>query len=153
MSEMALAECGIRQLHARYIDATWRKDVTAFADCFAEDGEWQLAGLHLRGRADIAATFTRLLGMSQRVLMVTGTPVLEFGQGSATGRVHMTEFIKRENESLRTLGVYYDRYVGEGLHWRFRSRYLELFYRGVADFSAPLLETTDHGPFPAMPET
>ena len=39
MTEFVIAESGIRQLHARYIDAVWRKDADAFANCFAEHGE------------------------------------------------------------------------------------------------------------------
>ena len=47
MSDFVAAEAGIRQLHARFVDAVWRKDADAFAECFAHDGEWKIAGLEL----------------------------------------------------------------------------------------------------------
>ena len=53
-NDFMIAECGIRQLHARAIDTVWRKDAAAFAACFAEKGEWKIAGVHMRGRAEIA---------------------------------------------------------------------------------------------------
>jgi len=152
MTEFVIADCGIRQLHARFVDAVWRMDAAAFAECFAEDAEWKIAGLHMRGRAEIGATFARLMATSARVLMCPGQPVLEVGEGTATGRVYITEYAKlRDGQTARTIGVYYDRYVGEGYRWAFRSRHWTLCYRGPADFSAPFLDCPDYGPHPGMP--
>ena len=50
MTDFLAAESGIRQLHARYLDAVWRKDFDAFGDCFAENAEWRIGGKILRGR-------------------------------------------------------------------------------------------------------
>ncbi len=44
MTDLAAADNGIRQLHARYADAVWRKDYPSFGDCFTEDCEWRIAG-------------------------------------------------------------------------------------------------------------
>ena len=46
MTDLVVADCAIRQLHARYIDAVWRKDIDAFVDCFAEDAEWKIGGIN-----------------------------------------------------------------------------------------------------------
>ena len=43
MTELYVADSGIRQLYARYIDAVWRKDADAFGKCFAENGEWKIS--------------------------------------------------------------------------------------------------------------
>ena len=59
--DLVAADHGIRQLHARFVEATWRMDSTAFAECFAEDGQWKIAGLDLRGREAIGATIGRML--------------------------------------------------------------------------------------------
>ena len=64
MTDVLIADYAIRQLHGRYVDATWRKDAAAFADCFAEDAEWKIAGMHLRGRAEIGATIQQVLLIS-----------------------------------------------------------------------------------------
>ena len=55
MNDFLAAESAIQQLHARYIDAVWRKDADAFADCFAKDAEWKIAGMHMRGRTEIGS--------------------------------------------------------------------------------------------------
>lgn len=151
-SEFASADAGIRQLHARYTDAVWRKDAEAFADCFAEQGEWKIAALHLRGRAEIASTIARLLSGCERVLMSLGIPLLEVGAGTATGRIPCLEFAKlKDGTSAMTIGIYYDRYLEETGTWRFRWRHFGLHYRGPADLSAPLIHSPDYGPFPGMP--
>src|SRR5688500_9786869 len=41
--EFLLAAEGIRQLHARYIDAVLRVDYDAFRACWTEDAEWRIS--------------------------------------------------------------------------------------------------------------
>jgi hypothetical protein len=50
---------------ARFLDAVWRKDADSLATCFVQDGEWKLAGLHMRGRSEINRTFAALLAHRQ----------------------------------------------------------------------------------------
>jgi len=152
MTDFLVADGAIRQLHARYVDAVWRKDSAAFADCFTEDAEWKIAGMHIRGRVQIGSQFEKFIAPSERVLMFLGMPILEVGKGTAIGRIHVTEYVKRtEGRAARTIGVYYDRYVDEGDRWRFRSRHWNLYYRGPPDLSAPFYECEEYGPPPGMP--
>jgi len=153
MTEPMLAESGIRQLHARYIDAVWRKDFDAFVACFAEQGEWKIAGMHLRGRAEVRDAIARLLGACERVLMTVGPPILEIGQGSAIGRIYCLEYAKLlGGTSVMNIGIYYDRYVEEEGRWRFEWRHWALQYRGPVDLCAPFSESPDPGAFPGMPD-
>ena len=152
MTDFMAADCGIRQLHARCLDAVWRKDADAFAACFAEDGEWKIAGIHMRGREEIRSTFAKLLGACERVQLILGPPLLDVGNGVATGRVQCTELAKMaDGSSAMTLGVYYDRYVEAGGQWLFRWRHWGLHYRGPSDLSAAFVDCPDYGPFPGMP--
>jgi len=152
MTEFVVADSGIRQLHARFIDAVWRKDAEAFADCFAEDGEWKIAGMHICGRGEIGSTFGKLMGVCDRVQILLGMPVLDVEQGTATGRIHVTELAKMsDGSSAMTIGVYYDRYVEEGGRWRFQWRHFGLHYRGPIDLSAELVDCPDYGAPPGMP--
>ncbi len=152
MNDFVLAESGIRQLHARFADAVWRKDTEAYAQCFAEDAEWKIATMHIRGRAEIAGTFGKLMAACARVQMITGTPLLELGQGTASGRLQITELAKMaDGSSAMTLGVYYDRYVEHAGRWLFQWRHFGLHYRGPADLSAALVECPDYGPPPGLP--
>jgi ketosteroid isomerase-like protein len=152
MTDLATAEAAIRQLHARYVDAVWRKDYPAFADCFTADAEWRIAGMVLRGRAEIAATLERLMENFTRVLMTFRTPVLEVGQGVATGRTYVTEQNAfRNGRAGNSIGLYYERFVDEGDRWRFSWRLFQLHYLGPADLSGDFFEQPDYGPPPAMP--
>lgn len=140
MSDLLNAEYGIRQLHARYIDALWRKDAAALAKCYDEEGEWNIAGLHMRGRDEIAAAFEKLIAPQHRVLMRIGVPLLDIGVGVATGRLYATEDVKRnDGTAARNIGIYEDRYAGEGPLWRFLSRSWTLVYKGAPDLSDPFL--------------
>ena len=152
MTDFIAAECGIRQLHARFADAVFRKDADAFADCFAETAEWKIAGLHIRGREEIRGLIGKLLGACARVHLIVGLPLLEVGNGEAQGRIPMTELAKMNDGSAAlTLGVYHDRYVEVGGRWLFQRRHFSLHYRGPSDLSAALVESPDYGSFPGGP--
>ena len=153
MTDFMVAECGIRQLHARCIDAVWRQDADVFADCFTEDGVWKVAGKMFTGREVIRPTFTKLLGLNDRVMIIPGIPMLEVDGDKAVGRVQSTELSKLpDGSAFLTLGVFYDRYVKESDGWRFQWRHFSLHYRGPMDMSADLVPTPDYGAFPGMPE-
>lgn len=152
--EFIAAECGIRQLHARFVDAVWRKDDADFADLWAEDGEWKIATLHFRGREEIRAAFAKLLGACHRVQFLPGPVLLDVGaDGTATGRVNCTELAKfAAGGQGMNIGVYHDRYVQEDGAWRFRLRHFSLHYSGPVDLTAELVtESPDFGSFPNFP--
>ena len=150
--DFMIAESGIRQLYGRYADAVWRKDPAAFVDCFAEDAVWKIAGRTVRGRAEIGGLFEMTLVPSERVMMWVGIPVLDVGKGVATGRVQVTELIKRKNgASARTLAIYYERYVEEGDVWRFKWHHFNLYSLGPPDLSDSYYENLEYGPPPGMP--
>jgi uncharacterized protein (TIGR02246 family) len=153
MTDLVSADCGIRQLHGRFMDAVWRQDAESFGDCFARDGEWKIAGMHLKSRATIAETCPKLLGRCEKIQLVTLPAMIELTEGGASGRVHMIEFAKMlDGSSAMTIGVYHDRYVEEGGRWRYAWRHWSFKYRGPADLSAAFVDTPDYGAFPNMPE-
>jgi ketosteroid isomerase-like protein len=149
MTDLLTTDFAIRQLHGRYVDAVFRKDVAAFSACWADNAEWFIAGRHFAGRDAIAEGFLALAGYAERVLMMLGMPVLDIGTGTARGRWPVTELIKRaDGGHTRTVGVYEDRYVGSGLDWRFAERRWTLHYRGAGDFSDAFEVVADPGPPP-----
>ncbi|TXC70227.1 nuclear transport factor 2 family protein [Sphingomonas ginsenosidivorax] len=153
MTDFVTADCGIRQLHARFADAVWRQDATSFADCFAPDGVWKIAGMVLIGRDEIGRACGPLLGRCERIQLVTGQPILEVGDGSAIGRLQMTEFAKkRDGTTALTFGTYHDRYVEHDGAWCFAWRHWTMAYHGPVDMSGPYVTPPDYGAFPGMPE-
>ncbi|MEG3143727.1 nuclear transport factor 2 family protein [Sphingomonas sp. RT2P30] len=152
MTDFVVADCGIRQLHARFVDAVWRQDATTFAACFATDGVWKIAGMVITGRDEIGEACSKLLGRCERIQLVIGQPILEVGDGTAIGRLQVTEFAKKhDSTSAITFGTYYDRYVEQDGAWRFQWRHWSMAYHGPVDMSGSYVVPPDYGPFPAMP--
>jgi hypothetical protein len=152
MNELLIAEFAVRQLHARYVDALWRKDPDSFADLFAVDAEWKISGMHLRGRAEIKSTFASFMRHIDRTFMIYGTPIIDIVEGAVTSRTHVTENNKfASGRTASTIGIYYERFVEEGSRLRFKWRHWNLWYIGPPDFTAPLYQCKEFGPPPGMP--
>ncbi|MET0239541.1 MAG: nuclear transport factor 2 family protein [Sphingobium sp.] len=154
MSDLLLAEYGIRQLHARFADAVWRKDEADFGACWALDATWKIAGLQFDTRAVIVESFARLLAACAKVTILGSPPLFEIdvAAGTAVGRVQCTELAKMgDGSSAMTLGIYSDAYVRDGDRWLFQRRHFTLHYRGPIDLSADLVDAPSYGAFPGMP--
>lgn len=152
MNDLVVAESTIRQLHARYVDAVWRKDPDSFADLFAVDAEWKIAGMHMRGRAHIKSEFAKFMRHVERTFMIFGTPIVQLDGGALSSRTHVTENNKfADGRTASTIGIYYERFVNEGDRWRFKWRHWNLYYIGPPDFSAPVYQVKEYGPPPGMP--
>ena len=120
MLERLTAEIGIRRLHARSADAVWRRDAVAFGNCFTEDGERKIGGLHLCGREAIVQALTELRSVSERVLVSFGSPILAVGNGTASGRTYTIEHTKRlDGAASGGIGIYYERFVEQDGEWPF----------------------------------
>ena len=149
---LAQIECGIRQTHARYTDAVWRKDSAAFAACFAEDGEWRISGRVFRGREEIAGAIAIILDKFVRVLFTPRTPIVSMAGAEVAARTYITEKCAWKNGQTNiSIGRYYERFVNVGGDWLFDWRLFELHYRGDPDMSGTFFEHPDHGPAPGMP--
>ncbi len=152
MSDFAAAECGIRQLHARYADAVWRKDPRSFAECFTSKGEWRISGMVLKGRAEIAATIERILIHARRIHITFRTPILEVGEGRASGRTYVTEQCSWDHrEPNVSIGRYYEHFVEQDGRWLFEWRLFQILYTGPADLTGSYHDQPDFGPPPGMP--
>jgi len=140
-------------LHALCADAVWRKDRAAFVDCFVADGVWKVAGMNLRGREAIGDGFDQFLALNERVLMGFGSPILELGEGTASGRTYTTETVKtRDGQGMCSIGIYYERFADQDGEWRFVWRHFDFYYFGPPDLSAPLLALLDRARPPDMPD-
>lgn len=152
--EYALAECGIRQHHARYCDAVWRMDFAAFADCFTEDCEWRIGGVIQRGRDEIVEQNRNLFTTHFRRLFISlRTPVIELHEdGTASGRTYFdARNVMADGSGFAPIGVYYERFVDGGDRWRSSWRLFETLYTGPADLSGTMHDVPDFGAPPAMP--
>ena len=152
MTDLIAADFGIRQLQSRYMDAVWRRDYAAFGDCFAEDGEWRIAGRVLRGPTACVAFLEELMPMFDRVRMTMQSPILGLVDGHVCGRTDVLEHNILTDRSRRiTIGTYFDRFSEADGHWRFADHFYQLYYIGPPDMSGDFHDIVDFGPPPAMP--
>ncbi len=152
MTDLIAADVGIRQLHARFADAVWRQDCAAFADCFASDGLWKIAGMEIAGREKIAEACRTMLGRCSHIHIITGLPILSLVDGGAKGRLNMTEFARMQDGSTAmTIGWYHDDYIHQGDVWRFKKRHWSMKYRGAPDLTGHFADTPNYGAFPDGP--
>ena len=152
MSDYLIAEAGIRRLHARYADAVFRKDYVSFAECFTPDAQWLIVGRTLHGPGEIVAFLEARMARFHWVLMTFGTPLLELGQNSATGRTYVTEqSAAKDGQHTSSVATYYERFHEQNGEWKRSWAMFQLHYLGPADLSGTFFPQTDYGPPPAMP--
>jgi uncharacterized protein (TIGR02246 family) len=152
MDDLPAIEFAIRQLQARYADALWRKDADAFAALFARDAEWKVAGMHLKGREEIRATFARFMVHLDRSLMTFRTPIVDVVDGVPCARTYVTESNSfADGQTADTVGIYYERFVQEDGRWLFAWRHWNLYYIGPPGMTTPFYDCIDYGPPPGMP--
>jgi len=152
MTTLAEAQAGIRDLHARYTDATFRKDFDAFAGCFAEEAEWRISGRVFRGREEIRNGISVIMDKFIRVLITFRNPILTVGQGVASGRTWIDERCAwKSGDTSIAIGLYYEHFVEQGDRWLFQWRMFETHYRGPPDMTGEFFDRRDWGSPPAMP--
>ncbi len=152
MTAFADAQAGIRDLHARYTDAVWRKDYDAFAGCFTPEGEWRISGRVFRGRQEIRDAIAIILDKFIRVLISFRNPILSVGDGVASGRTYIDERCAWANGNTNiSVGLYYEHFVKNGERWLFDWRLFQMHYRGDPDMTGSFFDPPDFGSPPAMP--
>lgn len=142
----------IRDLHARYADAVWRKDFAAFGACFTTDAEWRIGGLELRGRTQILQAIETILGNFHRVLITFQSPILDITEKGVSGRTYIQEQVARTDGSANiSIGRYYEHFALEDGRWRLAWRLFQLHYSGPPDLSGRFHDWDDYGAPPGMP--
>jgi uncharacterized protein (TIGR02246 family) len=152
MVDLAGTDCEIRQLHARYADAIFRKDAAAVGALFAEQGQWLVGGQALKGRDSIVEFLTGALPGFRRIVMTFRTPVVDVVDGETVARTWVTEervFAAEAPVSL--IGIYFDRFIRENGRLALNWRQFQTHYSGALGLSAGFVEAEDYGAAPAMP--
>ncbi len=128
----------VRDLTARYCEATSEFDVGAWADCWHADARWSIPGKGtLSGIDEILATFTEIRALYtlcvQQLLHGRIAPQ-EAGGAAARWYVRELQFRERGEAGGELLGVYDDvaSPAADG-SWRFTSRSFRLLYNGPVE--------------------
>lgn len=146
------AEYEIRQLHARYSDAIFRKDAASVAALFAPDGEWRVGGQIIKGAENITSFLEGVFPQFSRILMTFRTPIVDVASGEISSRTYVTENSQfADGRPFGPIGIYFDRFVEVDGHLRFQWRLFQTHYAGPPDMTAEFLDVPDYGPPPGMP--
>lgn len=146
------AESEIRQLHACYADAMFRKDAAAAGALFAANGIWHVAGQAVKGREAIVSFLEGAFPQFRNIMMTFRTPIIDVIENEVASRTWVTETrVMADGEASLLIGIYFDRFTEEDgrllLDWhQFQTHYL-----GPADLSADVADAADYGAPPAMP--
>ena len=153
MDDLAAAEFAIRQLHARYADAVWRKDAASFGALFADEAEWRVGGQLMRGRTEIVRFIEGVFPLYRRILMTFRTPIVALAaDGTASARTYVTEHsLFADGTPFAPIGIYFDRFVQRDGGWLFAWRMFQTHYVGEPDLKGEWYEVADYGPPPGMP--
>jgi ketosteroid isomerase-like protein len=129
-------ELAIRDLVARYSDAVIRADSEAWAATWAEGASWRVGPSESHGREAIVETWTRLMGIFDRVRQITEQGTVEIEGDRARGRWYVTEYgWPRQGAPNLLFGVYHDAYARIDGAWRFTRRRFDLLYTGPPDLT------------------
>ena len=128
----------IRNLVASYCHAIAERDDTAWAEAWAEDGEWVVLGTTVRGRAAILEHYKKLIANVRWVVQQATDGIVEIEGDAARGRWQIVEFLQASHGGGgQNIARYRDDYVrGSDGRWRFKRRALTATYLGPAHLDA-----------------
>ncbi|MEN8159396.1 MAG: nuclear transport factor 2 family protein [Myxococcota bacterium] len=132
-------ERAICNLVARYCHAIGADDDEAWAETWAEDGEWRVLGATAKGRAAALEHYRKLVANVSWVVQFSFDGIVEVDGDRATGRWHILEYLQWEGgRAGQNVGRYRDEYVrGADGEWRFAVRDFQPLYLGPPDLSVP----------------
>lgn len=114
----------IRERIESYNDAVFRRDADDWAECWAEDAEWQVGDHAASGRAAIRELWLELMGALDAAAMYVNHGAVAVTGDGADARCYMLELLKRPDGSQMLVSGRYDdrlRRDSDG-QWRFVTR-------------------------------
>ncbi len=114
----------IRERIESYNDAVFRKNADDWAECWAEDASWAVAGHSAEGRAAIRDLWVSLMDYYEAAAMYVAHGAVSIEGDAAESRSYMLEMLKGADSSERLVSGQYDdrlRRDADGA-WRFVSR-------------------------------
>jgi uncharacterized protein (TIGR02246 family) len=121
----------IRELIESYGDAVFRRDEAAWAANWAEESVWTLAGVGVKGKANIVALWKGAMAGFSTVTFFANPGAIRVNGDSAEVRVYTLEFlVETGGKSRRVVGQYDDRLVKENGAWLFQARSYRILNEG-----------------------
>jgi ketosteroid isomerase-like protein len=123
----------IRDLARRYAHCVWQEDADGAIDLFADDGEMNIGGQMIAGRANLLKAYKSMLA-GQGLQPFIHNHVVEIDGDRAKGTCYLDLRAAMGGKSMIGAGYYNDAYVRTAKGWKFASRHLTLkFFVPVQD--------------------
>jgi hypothetical protein len=121
---------------ARYVDAANRRDGASWAQTWADDGQWNLMGMEVRGRDEILGLWQQVVAGFEFAVLMPSSSSIDIDGKTASGHWYLQEFTRDlQGESALALSRYLDTYSKVDGQWYFQTRQYDFIYRGAADLS------------------
>ena len=137
----------ILEVIARWSDAVNERDWDALAQCFIDDGVWDVGppfDFRLEGNQAIVDVCTSKIGEQSIVLQTPSATVITLAGDTATARTTMHEFMRSaDGAGMQMWGTYYDKLMRTENGWRFRER---RFRTALFDAKSPAGDILRHYP-------
>jgi hypothetical protein len=133
-------EIEIRALADKFSDAANRVDAAAFQSLWAEQGIWKIGppiDLEFRGKENMGASVSRMLGLWDFFVQLTGPGVILLDGEKATARFYINEIARKSDDKTGNynLSMYEDELIKENSKWVFLKRTYHTIYQESPNYN------------------
>lgn len=126
-------ELAIRELAHKFSDAANRRDAELFQSLWSPDGKWIIGppvGLEFGGKDQMGASVTKMLGLWDFFVQITGPGVVELDNNRAKARFYVNEIARgKDGKGNFNLSMYEDELVKIDGSWFFSKRTYKTIYQ------------------------
>jgi ketosteroid isomerase-like protein len=113
----------IRELIEDYADAVFQRDEKRWAATWADEASWNLAGMEVKGKANIVGMWKQAMAGFSFVAFFAAPGGIEVDSNKARGRVYTTEdLVETSGKRRHVIGQYDDEFTKQSGRWLFSRR-------------------------------
>ena len=132
-------ELEIRALAEKFSDAANRKDGELFQSLWAKDAVWKIGppiNVEFKGKENMGASVTRMLGLWDFFVQLSGPGVVTINGEKATARFYVNEVARKADDKSGNynLSMYEDELIKENGKWVFLKRTYHTIYQEAPQY-------------------
>lgn len=132
-------ELEIRALAEKFSDAANRKDGDLFQSLWAKEAVWKIGppiNVEFKGKENMGASVTRMLGLWDFFVQLSGPAVVNIKGDTATARFYVNEIARKADDKSGNynLSMYEDELIKENGKWVFLKRTYHTIYQEAPQY-------------------
>ncbi len=113
----------IRELIENYADAVFQRDEKRWAANWADEASWNLAGMEVKGKANIVGMWKQAMAGFSFVAFFAAPGAIEVDGNKARARVYTAEdLVETSGKRRHVIGQYDDEFTKQSGRWLFSQR-------------------------------